>query len=1560
MSVVSISGIYLMGRIYDKDGAVSKGAKFFPLTYETLVFGDNNWYEEFTYNKKNQLVKSVKSEHPIVFSDQYGKLNILSEDVETLDALSVLGSPVVVKSGEGNKERRVSFFPSRLAPIYQASFGDKWKGKLFELINKINADNDDLFKRSLSEIKVNEMLDNVYNIKDKGDLSNEHYENYYKWVKSLKKSEQDNSLYLLEVPQYYTVTVVFSSSKFLGATVEIKNIPEKITLDGNIGRCTSKVEPVNFLDNSKDTNSIYCATFWIEGNIFDIDEYANKYIEINVDLSTITDEVGDKFFSSRGINSYKLKERIFELPIKSVTGRTTVINGDPISVEESLLLHAPEYYQSLIKKIDENPLGLPQSFAMENGKPLNFNESFIHYVQSYKNPLSTGAMFLEKGVSWQLLSKITYAGLSKALVGQNSGLAQMTLAAANVTGTANAFINCVADLKIENSSLVTQAKKFKGIMEARQIEFVRLPRGFDSFITKSGKVVGELLDKPLSAAIIGMHAWNSIEVSKKAEQAEKKLLNSVLDYGSYIITPSVNKVKSLGEDKDLIKRERDALISLQEKLKSMSVEDVHGSHLKAETLNTDTLYRIDSTTFGFDRATPNFANKSVQSAFDEIGSLLSNLSDPIEIIISGHTCNIGDDEYNLKLSLKRAKSVKKSILNAIKNKSLISLWDERILVFGYGEHEPLVENSNKENRVKNRRVDLLLKFSAHFDYPPNRAELINVEKARKSSLTALTTYDKHIVDSAVEAASMAFDVIVGNIAKAYPLAGLLLVAKSAAEMLSTGYQEFEKVVNQEAYKAGEALKNLAYTDILITDRLFDDENTSAFHDTLMKAYLKRSLALNGLIRLIKKYNYVKYNSNERITLKDFDVEGYIKYYILNDNWGVEGGLTDKIHLDELWLNFKKIDASDGYVLPSSQMLVAAGRMLWNKAIINDDGKVSLKDASVNNKYFPIHYFSAESIDQFQSVFGCHIPDNIDKSIYRNISMSAKLPDSKQWIDFNEFYIEHRQRKLSPFDKIRIVVIVDKDKLDLDDTTILNFPINVEAVTELESLAKTEMMYDIPAEQKVASSNTGYIRKISRAELCDHEAEKIEGDNLWGVIIEPSFYYGMHQIFGTRPLVNYNDRTMKTLFSKKEEDNRANIIGAEKSLKYFYQVQVPGRSETKSIVSHVKKKSKYTFDSHSSARFILTLNPNRQYKFNYNNKENKVLLKSDHIFYEKGFLNDKSKGEKVSFVKVFDNPKVDLYIGQPNKKLFLRGESEINREEKVPNFLSRRFLRGDIVGFDWNKTTLLTVIVRTKAIENSQSQLKTQKFEENCIFLKNQALVARSGILQEDYKYEIDELNCLYRIGYIDYNENNELEFTRAKYEDGLPSSQVSVLQSQYERLDKKDLEKLAVRNLLLKFEKTEIWGNISALKYINILGEEVDGLTPMIYPEKLGVGYEFTGTKSANFVDFKILINGPYNSGLSGAESNEIHLHGRPFEVPSNWYRLSDKKLIDNVVGKIETNTEYESLESDLLDKQKEAEENGIQPHKRDSLYEWVKLNPKDIEELNDGRKKLLHKWMNS
>ncbi|WP_419213035.1 OmpA family protein [Maribacter sp. X9] len=71
------------------------------------------------------------------------------------------------------------------------------------------------------------------------------------------------------------------------------------------------------------------------------------------------------------------------------------------------------------------------------------------------------------------------------------------------------------------------------------------------------------------------------------------------------------------------------------------------------------------------------------------------------VIVEGHTDDIGSVDTNQKLSLARAKSVSAEL------KKLISggfTWKE----IGLGESKPLVENNTPENRAKNRRVEVLI------------------------------------------------------------------------------------------------------------------------------------------------------------------------------------------------------------------------------------------------------------------------------------------------------------------------------------------------------------------------------------------------------------------------------------------------------------------------------------------------------------------------------------------------------------------------------------------------------------------------------------------------------------------------------------------------------------------------------------------------------------------------------------------------------------------------------------------------------------------------------------
>ena len=86
-------------------------------------------------------------------------------------------------------------------------------------------------------------------------------------------------------------------------------------------------------------------------------------------------------------------------------------------------------------------------------------------------------------------------------------------------------------------------------------------------------------------------------------------------------------------------------------------------------------------------------------SFEEIDRLVKMLEDSptIKCEISAHTDDVGNDDYNLKLSEKRAKSVVDyMVIKGIK--------PERMIAKGYGETQPLVANDSDENKAKNRRV----------------------------------------------------------------------------------------------------------------------------------------------------------------------------------------------------------------------------------------------------------------------------------------------------------------------------------------------------------------------------------------------------------------------------------------------------------------------------------------------------------------------------------------------------------------------------------------------------------------------------------------------------------------------------------------------------------------------------------------------------------------------------------------------------------------------------------------------------------------------------------------
>ncbi len=107
--------------------------------------------------------------------------------------------------------------------------------------------------------------------------------------------------------------------------------------------------------------------------------------------------------------------------------------------------------------------------------------------------------------------------------------------------------------------------------------------------------------------------------------------------------------------------------------------------------------RLNNIFFDFNKA------ELKKESFPELARLveLMNINPKLVIEVSGHTDNVGDDSYNLKLSQLRADAV----LRYLASKGIPGA---RVTAKGYGEGKPVSLNTTDEGRSFNRRVEFMI------------------------------------------------------------------------------------------------------------------------------------------------------------------------------------------------------------------------------------------------------------------------------------------------------------------------------------------------------------------------------------------------------------------------------------------------------------------------------------------------------------------------------------------------------------------------------------------------------------------------------------------------------------------------------------------------------------------------------------------------------------------------------------------------------------------------------------------------------------------------------------
>ena len=1533
---LKVSGVYLLGQLFDDKGPVPN-SRYFPLRNVCFAHKDDRETRAVSYDGEGHQTQTPPKA-ALLYSDALGKITYFNApgSLDLGQDLPLQGNPASATTFASGHSRLL-FFPPYLAPIHLMSEegkDGKWLANLYNsLISGAETEPDENYftKANQRDFPITALLPSK-------EVSDKHYAAAIGKLEDSIETEQLNTLNAIVLPQTFTIVVHFSDANFVGATVTLSNFPSQLRIKGDTEgsnlTAVSTVKEVKFKDIDGQEKNIYSATFWvISDSVFKLEE-ANQHCRFDIDLSTVRESSARDFWQDTKIQQYSFCERVLHLPISTPLGRSALVNGDPISVEEALFNQAPHLYPNLLEKLKQSPTDLPEKLASESKNAIA--PQIWHSVQSNKAYIESAAQTMQHKLSWQTVAKVAAASVGGSADSEIKNIAGATGACLSVMGKANDLSANTAAFGQSQIDLIKLFGDKGNILFDKlkdKINLIEVPSQWRQLLQDTQ--IAEKIGKAYSLADVIIKGGNLVEAYNKDDKASKKFDSVVVEYLATVQQPGMQSLAAIS-DQELASAEKVALEQLKQLLPYMGDDELS---INTQVKEGQHIFELRSTTFAFDRSESD--NPKAKANLVKLGEILSELHRPIPITIKGHTCSRGSIEYNQNLSEQRASYIRECILEGIN--SNYAVWQKCIRAVGFGEQLPLVPNDSEEQRRRNRRVDLVLHFEAILDYPLSRGGLTVVEKARKMMIANEMQLD----EAALDAIELAIDTAL-DVASVTPWGAsanfIYTVAKEGGAVFSNLYDLCTE--NADTLKLRNNLEQIQYQNIVSQEQIlsFDSANLT---DEMKSSYYKRAHALNGLSRLLLERNY-QMMSGEKVNVEIKHIDGYIKEFLLNDLWQLNENGFGMVHLDEFYMDSGYAQAELSLLKASTYSAYAQlGASIASNQVNNwfSDEKDS-ESPKPFMEYCPIHYTASSSINALVDMF--EIPFNTEEleALYKGSTQSISVKTARdgapnEWMAMDEFLDEYDS--LSPFDEVRIIVILAQEAIQslAEDKRRLLHRVGIETQTKWSWLNHLDLTDAMFKRSKIVGKNSEYLRDITplvkQLRMTSQEKAMINqhsGNEVWGAIIEPSFVFGVNKIKGTRPWLNsdsYKNMLLNELFKKKGREIRT----GEMALSYEYLAGIKGVKDSFKPVNYG------SWGGLSLSTFNLSLSPSRLYQFG----KNKDPRHADHLLVTESFLSaPKPDSDEGYFPKVFDDPVVELHVMQRG----LEGEySDFNR-----------YYKKDVKGFDWSQWVNCLAVVKTAHCSDEvftnmgfapgrvvgvDAKLREVELANSLDFLPGVSGGSRIDLGRKE----------LYRLGTI-MEKDGDWQFDKVTPSESVAlesfqlPSQLETLQRYYSEMTSDELRKHVVTKFGIG-QKTDIYAQAFKPEYVNALGTKVRGLKPFKRVEKLTDSFFI-------FLELQLELIGPTGSGLN-AQSDKLKLNAHAIDrekIPEAWYSCKE----EHIRGAKEI-LQVEKKDN-LYAKRKIAENYGKKYSDIVPILRWLEAGEAKPPRITDAQLGLINDWISN